>query len=191
MGTELAGQPRTSASGCSRPPDGFGNPLLGPFGAVLGFGQLELQATDLIPCPGAKLLKRFFRVPFNTPDMLVRFAPDPLGLGLGPLCPLLRLRRFAFEASEHSFGLRPRPSYALVSFSLSSRNSLVRLRLDLRDPSTRFSRPLPSLREFGLQTREAVLRFSIELCLQLRKSGFRLLASLCLAFERSDPLLCI
>jgi len=39
-----------------------GNPLLGPFGAVLGFGQLELQATDLIPCPGAKLLKRFFRV---------------------------------------------------------------------------------------------------------------------------------
>jgi hypothetical protein len=50
--------------------------------------------------------------------------------------------------------LAPRPRYALVSFSLGSRNSLIRLRLDLRDPSTRFSRPLPSLREFGLQTRE-------------------------------------
>src|SRR6516225_5414811 len=82
-----------------------GNPLLGPFGAILGFGQLEPQATDLIPCPDAKLLKRFFRVPFNTPDMLVRFAPDPLRLGLGLLCPLLCLRRFAIEASE----LRHRP----------------------------------------------------------------------------------
>jgi hypothetical protein len=64
--------------------------------------------------------------------MLVRFAPDPLDLGLGPLCPLLRLRRFAFEASKDSVGLRPRPRYALVSFSLSSRNSLVSLRLSAR-----------------------------------------------------------
>ena len=60
MDTELAGQPRTSAS--LDVLTDSGNPLLGPFGAVLGFGQLELQATDLIPCPGAKLLKRFFRV---------------------------------------------------------------------------------------------------------------------------------
>ena len=128
-------------------------------------GRAHQTALDLLTDSGNPLLGPFGT--FNTPDMLVRFAPDPLGLGLGlgPLCPLLCLRRFAFEASEHSFGLRHCPRYALVSFSLSSRNSLVRLRLDLRDPSTRFSRPLPSLREFGLQTREVVLRFSIELCL--------------------------
>jgi hypothetical protein len=51
MDTAVAGQPRTSAQTALDLLTDSGNPLLGPFDAVLGLGEIELQAAALVPCP--------------------------------------------------------------------------------------------------------------------------------------------